>query len=217
MPSDLNQKLFLGKLPEGLKFTITEVTPWAEGGGTFGQWGAVFYTANGVSLSNYGGKVYGHLDLPLEVDVSKDVVKLGGTKLVAQNGVYVSGQGGKIDIKYHIEGTTMVDGESIEICGDGFISVSASDWGGFARPDYSNVTYTWAGEPPVNASLGVPSTIAGMPDDIYIVFAINPKENKLGVTTTTHRDLVSTIIDYALKGVFWANSKLFGWAIGKFM
>ena len=153
--------------------------------------------------------------MPVEI---KSGGKIGVTKLTGRNGVWSTGYGGKVDITFHLEGTTKINDEPVHINGDGYISVSASEWKGLERPDVSNVTYYWpnSGEPPCNAALTVPSSIAGMPDDIFFVHAANADKKELGMTSTTHEDVLNTVLDKAIQGIFWVNEKLFSWAIGPF-
>lgn len=142
--------------------------------------------------------------------------KIGTTKLTGNSGLHSTGQGGLITIKFHLEGKTTVKGEDVAVNDDGYIVVSASDWKGLERPDVSNVTYYWADAPPRNAALSVPSSIAGMPADILFVLAANPDEKELGMTSTTHKEVVDTVLDYAIRGIFWVNEKLFSWAVKPF-
>lgn len=134
---------------------------------------------------------------------------------MANSGLYSTGQGGKVDVTFHVEGTATVDGTEVKVDTTGYISVSSSEWKGLERPDYSNITYYWPQNPPVNLSISVPSSIAGMPDDGYFVFGASPTEKQVGMNLTTYKDIADTALDYAIKGIFWVNEKLAGWAFGK--
>ena len=91
-------------------------------------------------------------------------------------------------------------------------------WGGFTRPDYVNVTYSWRRRTadPVNIALGVPATMVGMPDDLYFTPGVSVEQKEVGLVATTDRAVALTAVDYALKGIFWVHEKLFSWAIGPF-
>lgn len=216
MPSDLNQKLYLGVLPDGLKFTIKSITPTVP---NRDGWLASFSNPDAGSISSGPNGDFSTIRYPIEISTAERGGFIGETKLTGDSGLYSTGPGGKIDFKFHIEGSTVVNGESIEVSGDGFFSVSSSDWKQFERPDVSNITYYWPGENdvPVNVSLTVPATIAGMPEDIYFVYAANPgkeeEKKKIGMSSTTDKDVLQTIADYAIKGILWVNEKLYGWAI----
>ncbi|RPD55135.1 hypothetical protein L226DRAFT_470368 [Lentinus tigrinus ALCF2SS1-7] len=210
MPSDLNQELYLGGLLEGLKFTIVDVTPSVP---DRSGWGATFSNPSAGSKTSNGNGDFDYLHCPFEI---KGGEKIGTTKLTANSGLYSTGQGGKVDIKFHLEGKTTVNGSEVHINDDGYISVSASDWKGLERPDVSNVTYYWPNSPPCNAALTVPPSIAGMPDDIFFVHAAKPDAKELGMTSTTHQEVVDMVLNYAIRGIFWVNEKLFSWAIGPF-
>ncbi|RDX48520.1 hypothetical protein OH76DRAFT_1483879 [Lentinus brumalis] len=209
MPSDLNQELYLGGLLDGLKFTVTDVKPSVP---DRSGWGATFSNPRAGSISSNANGDFDHLSRPFEV---KSGEKIGTTKLTGNSGVYSSGQGGLVTIKFHLEGTATVKGEQVHVNDDGYVVVSASDWKGLERPDVSNVTYYWADAPPRNAALTVPPSIAGMPEDILFVLAAKPEDagKELGMTSTTHKDAVDTALDYAIRGIFWVNEKLFAWAI----
>jgi hypothetical protein len=131
------------------------------------------------------------------------------------SGAYSSGVGGKVDITFRLKGWATVNNVPVDIDEKGYISISASKWTGLERPNYSNVTYFWGDTAPVNLSISVPSSISSQPDDAFFIFGANAENKQIGVNTTTHKDIIATALDYAIRGIFWANEKLAGWAIGK--
>ncbi|VUC32741.1 unnamed protein product [Clonostachys rosea] len=158
-----------------------------------------------------------YLTLPFTVDLNRLNGKIGTIKLRPKSGLYCTGNGDLVNFKYRIQGTTVVNGESQYVDATGFITVSSSDWKGFARPDISNVSYNWPDNPQVVAALTVPSTIAGMPDDLLILCGANKDQGKVGMNSTTHSDILSTVTNYLTQGIFWVNEKLIGWAFGNFL
>jgi hypothetical protein len=55
-----------------------------------------------------------------------------------------------------------------------------------------------------------------MPDDTYFVFCANLKDEhtgQIGVNTTTHKDVLDTVTDNAIRGLLYINEKLAGWAL----
>ncbi|RDX48519.1 hypothetical protein OH76DRAFT_1404796 [Lentinus brumalis] len=211
MPGDLNQVLYLGGLLDGLKFTVTDVKPSVP---NRSGWGANFTNPHAGSISSNAGGDPDYLSRGFEV---KSGEKIGTTKLTGKSGLFSTGQGGLVTIKFHLEGKTTVDGKEVHVNDNGYIVVSSSDWKGLERPDMSNVTYYWADAPPRNAALRVPPSIAGMPADILFVMAAKPEDagKELGMTSTTHKDAVDTALDYAIRGIFWVDGKLFSWATSR--
>ncbi|KAI0682464.1 hypothetical protein C8T65DRAFT_674539 [Cerioporus squamosus] len=208
MPSDLNQNLYLGGLLEGLAFTVTDVKPSVP---DRSGWGATFSNPRAGSVSSNANGDFDHLSCPFEVK-SGDLI--GTTKLTGNSGLYATGQGGSVTIKFRLEGKTRVEGQEVKVNDDGYVVVSASDWKGVERPDVSNVTYYWADAPPRNAALTVPPSVAGMPADVLFVLAATPEGGReVGMTATTHKEVVDTVLDYAVRGIFWVNEKLFSWAV----
>lgn len=91
---------------------------------------------------------------------------IGCAHFEPHNGLWSHSEGAKVAIDFRLHGTTAVADKSIDVDEAGTIVVSTSDW---ARPDFVNITYSWkrGRADPVNITLGVPSNLAGMPDDLY--------------------------------------------------
>lgn len=156
------------------------------------------------------------MKLPFDVDLSRLDGKIGTIELRPNSGLYCTGRGGLVNLAYLVTGTTTVNGKQEKVNARGFITVSSSDWKGFARPDILNVSYNWPDHPQVVAGLTVPSTIAGMPDDLYLVCGTNENENKVGMNSSTDKAIMASVTDWLIKGVFFVNEKLVGWAFGQF-
>lgn len=156
---------------------------------------------------------FNYISFPFTINLARLDGLIGNIKLRPDGGVWSSGQGGKVDVTFRLHGTTVAAGETIEVDDVGYISISSSEWKGLERPDYSNVTYYWPGGSPVNLSIEVPPTIAGMPDDAFFVFAACPEKREVGMNLTTHKDILAQVLDYAIRGILWINGKLVGWAV----
>lgn len=155
--------------------------------------------------------------MPFQVSMKVWDGLIGCAHFEPHNGLWSHGEGAKVAIDFRLHGTTAVADKSIDVDEAGTIVVSTTDWGGPSRPDFVNITYSWkrSGADPVNIALGIPANLAGMPDDLYFVFAVNPETTEVGVVTTTDKDVLRSVVDQALNGIFWAHGRLFGWAIGK--
>ncbi|KAF6756525.1 hypothetical protein DFP72DRAFT_1007593 [Ephemerocybe angulata] len=217
MPTDLNQIVWLKGLPEGLDFTVTAVTPFIP---DKSGWRAGFthFKHGHITANERDGSPWDYLTVPFKVSPSEDDGLLGHFKMAPNNGVYCTGPGGRIDVTFTIEGTTTIDGTAHTIPKTtGYISVSSSDWGGLGRPDYSNVTYSVAGSPPVNLSVQVKPNIGVDPDDAYIVGAVGKDDSNFALNATTHSDTLKTVLSDAIRGILFVNEKLAGWASGKIL
>lgn len=136
-----------------------------------------------------------------------------GTAYLSSQSVLDTGSGPEIYLKFKLSGTTTVNEKSIDLGStEGFITISTTDWGSFARPDYCNVTYQVQRQSPRNLSNAVPA--GQSPRDAAFVFAANADEGKVGVNVAVDDDVTKTLIEYALKGVFWGHEKAVGWVIG---
>lgn len=122
-----------------------------------------------------------------------------------------------MDLTFRLKGRATVNNTSADIDVKGYISISASEWKGTERPDYSNVTYYWGNGdmPAINLSISVPPSIAGMPEDAYFVFGTNTNDKKIGANVTTYKAVIDKVLDYAIRGIFLVNKELAGWAFGK--
>ncbi|OJT05086.1 hypothetical protein TRAPUB_4151 [Trametes pubescens] len=128
--------------------------------------------------------------MPFTVSTSDRNGFIGQAHFEGHNGLWSSGPGAKVTVDFRVYGTTTVDGVSVDVDEAGVIPVSTTHWKGAERPDFVNVTYSWRrGTDPVNVSLSVPSNMAGMPDDLYFVPAVSTQEEKIGMVTTTDKDV----------------------------
>lgn len=135
--------------------------------------------------------------------------KLGTIKLTGSSGTFSSeGPGGKVDITFQVEGTTVVNEKSIAVNNAGYISVSSTAWGTLGRPDYAVVVYSLVGGgPPVACPIQVPATIGIHPSDALGVFVVTPQE--VGVAFTDVQNVVDQILHSAAQGSFYQGA---GWA-----
>ncbi|KAL1939927.1 hypothetical protein VTO73DRAFT_9627 [Trametes versicolor] len=215
MPTGLTSKIYLAGVPPGLTFEITSIKPVAPNDGY--DWKASFRRGAGeADVSCIGQTVYDDWPMPFKVSPSDRDGLIGEAHFEGHNGLWSSGPGAMVTIDFRLYGTTTVNGVSVDVNEDGVIPISTTDWGGFTRPDYVNVTYSWRRRTadPVNVALSVPATLVGMPDDLYFVPGVSTQEEKVGLATTTDRAIALTAVDYALKGIFWIHEKLFSWALG---
>ncbi|OTB03218.1 hypothetical protein M426DRAFT_181161 [Hypoxylon sp. CI-4A] len=211
MPGDLNQNVYLKGLPEGLDFTVTAITPSVPD--TSGWSAGYRHVDHGEITVNEKG-TWDYLHLPFKLLPNDRDGLLGRFKLRSNSGLYSTGQGGKIDVTFTIEGTTTIEGKSHTVPKKtGYISVSSSDWCGLARPDISNVTYSVAGVAPVNLSVTVEPNVGLDPDDAYIVAAVDKDKDNFGLNATTCSDTLKTVLSYAIRGILWGHERLAGWAL----
>lgn len=157
---------------------------------------------------------YNYTRLPFVVSPSSRNGLIGWFKLTGNSGLYSTGVGGKLDITFVVSGTASVGGRSFSVDNTtGYISVSASEWKGLQRPDFTNITYYWPGAPPVNLSLSVPGSIVGAPADAYMMFGVDANSGTFGMNATQFRDVADQALNYAIQGILWVNEKMAGWAI----
>ncbi|KAE8440345.1 hypothetical protein EG329_008454 [Mollisiaceae sp. DMI_Dod_QoI] len=231
MPTDLNQILYLGGLPKGMKFYLESVRPWIPEGNT--AWSARFSSTKGSAWINktvyrnpsnvsktFPENKQGKGDnfkYPVEISTSDNQGKIGEVKLVGYNGIWAKGKGGVVHFNFRIEGTTIIDGKAVSIYEKGHFTVSSTDWKGLERPDWSIISYNW---PPLTqfpeigtATVAVPGTMAGMPADLYFLFGA--KSGSVGMNCTTEREAVSMLMDLILQGIFESHKAMFKWVFGK--
>ncbi|KAI0689916.1 hypothetical protein BC835DRAFT_1281959 [Cytidiella melzeri] len=213
MPTGLTSRFYVAGIPPGLNFELTSIKPTAPHDGY--DWKGSFRRSEKI-MSCTGQRQYDHWSLPYTVPVDSNNF-MGEAHFEGHNGLWSSGEGAKVTIDFRLWGSTTVAGTPVSVDESGVIVVSTTPWSGVSRPDYVNVTYSWRHgvSDPVNVALGVPADMAGMPDDLHFVLAVNPQEKLVGVATETHKDLVLTLVDYALRGIFWGHEKAISWASGK--
>ncbi|KAF3314996.1 hypothetical protein TWF173_004212 [Orbilia oligospora] len=201
--ASLNQNLYLSQLPEGLRFTVTAVTPSVPDSS---GWGAKFQN----SFVSPNPIYHNHnQDRPsFEVSVSKNGGSIGVATLDGNHGIFNGRHGGKVEISFRVEGTTEMGGRPVRFDRKGFITVSSSDWHWFSRPDYSNISFCLDDDAPANVSLSVPATISGMPDHAYFGIRVGPGTDQMGIACSSSKELVDKILDHMISGIFAVHGKI---------
>ncbi|KAI9709004.1 MAG: hypothetical protein M1812_007817 [Candelaria pacifica] len=183
--------LYVRKLPENMKFTITEIKPVdpAEGG----NWYKYASTAA----------------TPFTLDTTTSAGKIGDFYL-ACNSTFQSGPGPSYEIRFRIDGTSPTNVSSSRT---GFLTLSTTSWGTFQRPDNGLVSFVFDGS--ASHVLSFPTPTLTYLDDVNIVVEWLPKENALGLTVTSDKTFTKQLAEYAIGGIFKAHEKAASWAIGK--
>jgi hypothetical protein len=150
--------------------------------------------------------------LPVEVTKHSRDGWLGTSRLSSLS-VSDTGAGPEIYLRFQLQGSTSVGGQPVDLSSTrGFITVSSTEWGWLARPDYCNVTYQVQDAQPRNQPVEVP--VGQSPKDVSLVMAASPSEGKVGINASVDPDAVKDMIGYALQGIFKAHEKAAGWVIG---
>ena len=137
-----------------------------------------------------------------------------GTAYLSSTSVFDTGAGPEIYLRFKLQGTTSVNGQNMDLSNThGFVTISSTEWGLSSRPDYCNVTYQVMDQPPRNLANMLPALQS--PKDVSFVVGADPKEDKIGVNATIDSNVTKELIEYALKGIFYAHEKAAGWVIGK--
>lgn len=137
-----------------------------------------------------------------------------GTAYLSSLSVFDTGPGPEIYLRFQLQGTTLVDGQEIDLSNTrGFITVSSTEWSTTSRPDYCNVTYQVMDLSPRNLGNSVPTLQS--PKDVSFVLGASAKDSQVGINASVDPDAIKDLIGYALKGIFTAHEKAAGWVIGK--
>ena len=136
-----------------------------------------------------------------------------GTAYLSSQSIFDTGPGPEIYLTFKLSGTITVNNKTVDLSDtEGKITISTTDWSTIARPDYCNVTYQIQQQSPRNLANSVPN--GQSPPDVAFVFAANADESKVGANAAVDKDVTKTLIEYALKGIFWGHEKAVGWVIG---
>ncbi|MCJ1401217.1 hypothetical protein MMC11_004429 [Xylographa trunciseda] len=206
-PGAVSQQLIARGLPPGVKLLITDVTFNIPGN----DWWPGF---QGPHKSIYKNTSEADKRASLPMEITKDY-RDGyiGTAYLSSQSVFDTGRGPEIYLNFKLSGTTTVNDKPVDLSNtEGKITISTTDWSLASRPDYCNVTYQIQQQSPRNLSNSVP--VGQSPRDVAFVFGANADESKVGVNVAVDDDVTKTLIEYALKGIFWGHEKAVGWVIG---
>ncbi|KAI5848876.1 hypothetical protein BZA05DRAFT_475196 [Tricharina praecox] len=181
--------LHLGKIPEGMTFTVTGVKPVVPAG----DWYA--YT----NLAKF----------PHVVDTSGPNPLIGGFSL-STTGITQHGSGPYFEVSFTVSGKSP---NGVESSRDGHLTISTSDWGFIERPDQGIITFGFDGSAAHTHMFDTP-TLRYL-NDVHLLVEYFPSETAVGMTVTSDATMISKICDVALGGIFLAHEKAASWAVGK--
>ncbi|KAM0231460.1 hypothetical protein ACHAPO_008570 [Fusarium lateritium] len=183
--------LYIKKMPDNMRFTVTEV--------------------KGLNPPNNGEWYYWNNcpATPFTVDLEKREGFLGEFRL-SPNSVTQSGQGPKFEVRFTIEGTSPTGVTSSR---NGWLTISTSEWGWFARPDNGLITFVFDGSAAETLLFNTP--ILAYLDDCNIVVEWLKNESAVGMTVTSDKTTIKQLCEYAIGGILTAHEKAASWVVGK--
>ncbi|KAK6342065.1 hypothetical protein TWF730_001547 [Orbilia blumenaviensis] len=225
MPGDLNQEFFLGVLPAGLRFSITQARVYAGPGGYRVSWTG----HNDINVTNNDGRCVtvgnsfepstGKICVrPTKVSAtsSGQPVRLGAMKWASEKiintNVLTSLFGadeqlpGWVELKFQIAKETGTK----RVLASGTITATPSRFTMTGRPDNTDINLKWDGP---NGGTEKTRTVAANdigidPPAVHLVFMPGKDKKSLGMAFTQQQSLLNTISSYAVQGILYANKKL---------
>ncbi|KAK6510320.1 hypothetical protein TWF481_005033 [Arthrobotrys musiformis] len=206
--ADLNTKIYLGTLAQGLKFSVTSAEVILNPGPFFGEFSGWGVKGKRFKNQKDGRNLTGGtLRLPLEVPkIARNPtapVNIGSIKFSREFSPGQNVAPGRIEIGFQIVGAVALKkGDKPQPCGyRGFITITPTDWGRVERPDSVQVAYGFVGEAPKSTLISVPTLRDTQ--DLQFDFVIDQKM-KIGMTPsfsqTTLNKISGGIIDLVIEG-----------------
>ncbi|RVD89619.1 uncharacterized protein DFL_000618 [Arthrobotrys flagrans] len=219
MASTLRQELFLGVLPAGLQFSITEAAVFANPGGYNVTW----RDTTNFNVSNMDGRCFnaGNSFPPREparnpgktcVKATRfsatisggQPVRLGEMTWARANTLDIFAQGvpGWIELRFQI---SKASGGALAT---GTLKVTPSRFKTFERPDDIDFLLTWDNGRTETAKTTVAPDIGVDPPKVHLMFVPGQDGKTLGVTLTPKEDVLNAISSMAVRGILYANKKV---------
>ncbi|KAF3187231.1 hypothetical protein TWF225_004385 [Orbilia oligospora] len=220
MASTLRQELFLGVLPPGLKFTITQAAVFCNPGGYNVTW----RDTRGFNVSNMDGRCFnaGNQFAPREparnpgktcvmasnfsatIASGGQPVRLGEMTWARANTLDIFAQAvpGSVELRFEI---SKASGGALAA---GTLKVTPSRFKTFERPDDIDFLLTWDNGRTETGKTSVAPDIGVDPPKVHLMFVPGQDGKSLGVTLTPKEDVLNAISSMAVRGILYANKKV---------
>ncbi|KAK6526007.1 hypothetical protein TWF281_011048 [Arthrobotrys megalospora] len=220
MASTLRQEFFLGVLPAGLRFSITQAKVYCNPGGYNVSW----RDTTNFNVSNMDGRCFnsGMQFAPLEparhpgktcimstnfsatMPTSGQPVRLGEMTWARANTLDIFAQEvpGSVELKFQISkqsGTALAAGT---------LKVTPTRFKTFERPDNIDIVLTWDDGRTENTKTTIGADIGVDPPKVHLMFVPGQGQNALGATLTQKEDVLNAIASVAVRGIIYANKKV---------
>ncbi|KAK6507845.1 hypothetical protein TWF481_006267 [Arthrobotrys musiformis] len=220
MASTLRQTIFLGVLPAGLTFSITEATVFCNTGGYNVTWRDTsnFNVSNMDGRCINGGRQFAALDptntsgktctmstrFSATIPSSGQPVRLGEVTWARANtlDVFARDVPGWAELKFTI---SKASGRGLA---SGSLKITPSNFKMFERPDNIDFLLTWDNGKTETGQTSIAPDIGVDPPNVHLMFVPGQDGRTLGVTLTPKEDVLNAIASQAVRGLLYANKKM---------
>ncbi|EPS42725.1 hypothetical protein H072_3346 [Dactylellina haptotyla CBS 200.50] len=221
----LKQDFYLGTLPAGLQFTITEAKVFCQGGGYSVEW----RDRNNFNASNMDGRCYSGGAKSNPIDPTNKAgktcvfktnftnsmpnakpVRLGATMFKKNNTLDFLAQEapGKVTLSFQI---SKIKGN--KRLASGTLEVAPARFKTLGRPDNIDVTLTWSNGKTEKTQTNIAGDIGVDPPAVHLLFVKEKGGKKLGMAFTQNQPLLNKIASVGVQGLLYANKKLVEYGI----
>ncbi|KAK6352069.1 hypothetical protein TWF730_008901 [Orbilia blumenaviensis] len=220
--ASLNQQYFLGSLPSGLQFKITQSRVFCAPGGYLVSWAPT----QGANNSNNDGRCFSNGnqfkqeepdDHPGKTCIRQEgfssgepvkPVRLGEMKWHDNHPFNGGSEPGWIELSFQITKQSGV------VMAAGKITSKPSKYKWLSqRPDKIDIELNWGDGRVVNTQSNVGSNFGIDPSDVYLMFVMGRDKKTLGMTFTQKTDILNQIANVAIQGLVYANKKMIEYGV----
>lgn len=194
--------LFLSTLPEGMTFTVDEITQDVPSG----FW-AYFSKPNGVTFPH----TYQPSDITEGLPNNKRGAKIAEFALRTDGYGLHGGQGGSFVVKFTITGQPKDHPEALVQDTKGTLTIGTSEWGVFSRPDQTN--FSWQIGDAHRTFTAKTPTLTYL-DDSCLAVAYLPEERKYVFGVTNQQDFIVKLAQGGVSAVIAGHKMLWDAAAG---